>query len=127
MKPDIQHIEDVKYLVDEFYKRVRQDDLLAPVFNEVLENRWPEHLEKMVSFWQTILLGEHTYQGYPFRPHAQLPVNKKHFDQWIELFYQTLDEKFEGENAFAAKRQASKMSALFQMKLNQISKIQQEE
>lgn len=120
MKSDIQHIDDVKYLVNEFYKRVRQDDLLAPVFNKALENRWDEHLRKMVRFWQTVLLGEHTYNGYPFKPHAPLPISKNHFDRWILLFEKTIDEKYDGENAFIAKRQASKMSSLFQMKLKQI-------
>ena len=57
---DILDLEDVKQLVDTFYAKVREDNMLAPVFNERIQDRWPEHLEKMYRFWQTVLLDEHT-------------------------------------------------------------------
>lgn len=117
MRKDIENIDDVKCFVDRFYGRVRQDDLLSPIFNEILKGLWPQHLEKMYRFWQTILLGEHTYKGYPFQPHAQLPVYAEHFERWLSLFYETLDADFEGENVYEAKRHASKMAALFQMRI----------
>ena len=41
---NIASIEDIKLLVDDFYGRVRKDDLLADIFNGVIGNRWPEHL-----------------------------------------------------------------------------------
>ncbi|WP_432329955.1 group III truncated hemoglobin [Mucilaginibacter sp. P25] len=53
-------------MVDSFYTKIRQDDLLGPIFNERIGDKWSEHLEKMYSFWQTTLLGEHTYSGRPF-------------------------------------------------------------
>ena len=58
---DILHLDDVKNLVDTFYSKVREDALLGPIFDERIQNRWPAHLAKMYTFWQTILLGEHTY------------------------------------------------------------------
>ena len=54
------HLDDIKILVDTFYDKARQDTLLGPIFEGVIEDRWPEHLEKMYRFWQTVLLGEHT-------------------------------------------------------------------
>ena len=99
MKKDIENIEDVKLLVDTFYAKVREDDQLKDIFNERIQDRWPEHLEKMYRFWQTVLLDEHTYYGSPFVPHAQLPVEKEHFNQWITLFYATVDDLFVGEKA----------------------------
>ena len=42
---DILTLEDVKRLVDVFYEKVRANDMLAPVFNERIQNLWPEHLE----------------------------------------------------------------------------------
>lgn len=117
MKKELQHLEDIRLLVDTFYSKVRSDNLLSPIFNGVIQDRWPEHLEKMYTFWQTVLLGEHTYYGNPFMPHADLPVEKQHFDRWIELFYQTLEEQFEGEKADEAKWRAAKMAEMFQYKI----------
>lgn len=118
MLKEIENIEDVKQLVDHFYARVRKDDLIGPIFNEVIQDRWSLHLEKMYQFWQTILLGEHTYRGAPFIPHANLPVTQKHFDRWLELFYVTLVTQFEGDNVDIAKHQASQMAEMFRMKIN---------
>ncbi len=116
-KKNILQLEDIKLLVDRFYEKVREDVLLAPVFNQRMGDRWPEHLEKMYKFWQTVLLGEHTYFGSPFTPHALLPVDKKHFDQWLTLFYETVDENFTGEKAEEAKWRASKMAEMFLYKI----------
>lgn len=118
MEHDIFSLEDVKTLVNTFYDKVREDALLAPIFNKVIKERWPEHLETMYTFWQTVLLGEHTYTGSPFPPHAKLPISKAHFDRWLELFYSTIDEQFEGEIAEEAKWRASKMAEIFQFKID---------
>ncbi|MDO6519414.1 group III truncated hemoglobin [Zobellia uliginosa] len=117
MKREILHLEDVQLLVDTFYSKVRQDGLLGPIFENVIQDQWSKHLNKMYTFWQTVLLGEHTYSGHPFMPHIDLPVEKRHFERWLELFYQTLDENFEGENADEAKWRASKMAEMFLYKL----------
>jgi len=117
MKNDILNINDVKLLVDSFYEKVRQDDLLANIFNERIEDRWLIHLEKMYRFWQTVLLEEHTYTGSPFAPHATLPVKQEHFERWIFLFYKTIDEYFEGEKAKEAKWRAEKMAEMFYHKI----------
>ncbi|HET9054623.1 MAG TPA: group III truncated hemoglobin [Cyclobacteriaceae bacterium] len=117
MKTDITTLHDIKFLVDSFYDKVRKDDLLADIFNTRIEDRWPQHLEKMYRFWQTVLLEEHTYQGSPFVPHANLPVSKEHFGQWLRLFNQTVDEHFTGEKATKAKWQGERMAEMFQLKI----------
>mgnify|MGYP001166003874 FL=1 len=110
-------IEDIKLLVDAFYTKVRTDSLLAPIFNDKIQDRWPLHLEKMYRFWQTVLLNQHTYNGSPFVPHAKLPVDQHHFDRWLLLFYQTIDENFSGEKATEAKWRAEKMAEMFYHKI----------
>lgn len=116
-KNDILALDDVKLLVDTFYDKVREDQLIGPIFNERIQNRWPEHLAKMYTFWQTVLLGEHTYYGSPFPPHAQLPVEKEHFERWLSLFSETLHELFSGEIADEAMWRANKMAVMFQYKI----------
>lgn len=117
MPQDITSLNDIKQLVDRFYDRVRADTLLGPVFEARIRNSWPQHLEKMYGFWQTVLLGEHTYNGSPFPPHAQLPIDHQHFAQWIQLFTATIDEMFAGDKTEEAKWRAARMAEMFEMKL----------
>lgn len=117
MKNDIRTIEDVQLLVNTFYGKIREDEALKDIFNDKIQDRWPEHLEKMYRFWQTVLLDEHTYHGSPFVPHANLPVFKEHFDQWLVLFDRTVDDLFEGEKADRAKWQGQRMAEMFNYKI----------
>lgn len=116
MKRSIENLDDIRFLVDTFYTRVRADELIGPIFNERIGERWPQHLDKMYRFWQTILLEEHTYQGAPFRPHADLPVYLDHFERWVELFEENLLQHFEGDKADEALERAGKMAKMFHSK-----------
>lgn len=118
LKNDIAALDDIKLLVNNFYGEVRKDDLLADIFNNIIQDRWPQHLEKMYRFWQTVLLEQHTYYGSPFLPHARLPVDTAHFERWLKLFNQTVDDLFEGEKATRAKWQGERMAELFLSKIN---------
>ena len=116
-KTDILELEDVKLLVDTFYEKVRKDELIGSIFEERIQDRWPEHLERMYRFWQTVLLEDHTYFGSPFPPHGQLPVVWEHFERWLELFTANIDEKFSGKIAEEAKWRANKMAEMFYYKI----------
>lgn len=118
-KKKINTREDIIQLVDSFYGKVQDDELLGPIFNSVIDE-WPVHLEKMYRFWGTVLLYERSYRGSPFMPHSVLPIEKKHFDQWLNLFHQTLDEEFTGKIAEEAKWRSVKMAEMFQIKLGAI-------
>jgi len=117
---DIENIEDVQRMVNTFYGKIREDDMLGIIFNQNIQDRWPQHLDKMYRFWQTILLEEYTYDGRPFPPHAHLPIGKVHFDQWLSLFEETVHELFEGPKADEAIWRAKKMATLFESKLDYI-------
>lgn len=114
---DISNIEDIKRLVDTFYDKVQKDELIGPIFNDKIQDRWPEHLEKMYRFWQTILLEVHTYSGSPFPPHKHLPVDQSHFDRWMAIFKKTVDSLFEGKIAEEAKVRAANMAYMFNYKI----------
>lgn len=116
-KEDIQTREDIVLLVNTFYGKVQHNELIGPIFNDRIQNRWPEHLSKMYRFWETVLLGVHTYNGAPFAPHATLPIHSDHFEVWLGLFYETVDELFQGSKAEEAKWRAGKMAVMFQSKL----------
>ncbi|PZF74755.1 group III truncated hemoglobin [Taibaiella soli] len=116
-KKDIATIEDVRILVDDFYTDVRADPLFGDIFNNILEHRWPQHLEKMYRFWQTVLLEEHTYQGSPFLPHAKMPLDTTHFSAWVSLWHRIVDKHFAGERAEEAKWRGNKMAVMFLSKI----------
>lgn len=115
---DIQSLEDIQHLVNTFYTQVQQHTLIGPIFNSRIQDRWPEHLEKMYRFWQTVLLDKQTYFGSPFPPHATLPIDETHFDAWLSLFTNTVDNHFAGEKAEEAKWRAHKMATMFISKIN---------
>ena len=116
-KKDIINVDDIKILVDGFYEKVRRDDLIGPIFNYHVKDDWPEHLDKMYRFWQTVLLGEQTYFGSPFPPHTKMNIDHTHFLRWLSLFAPTVDELFEGTKATEIKWRAEKMAELFESKL----------
>lgn len=125
-RKDIEKLDDVKVLVDTFYGKVRQDELIGGIFNDIIQDRWPEHLEKMYKFWQTVLLEEHTYSGRPFVPHLKMPIEKEHFDRWLELFFATVDELYSGQKADLAKWQGNRMAEMFQLKIEYFRKNSQQ-
>lgn len=116
-KKDIVSIGDIKLLVDAFYDKIRTDLVLGDIFNPVIKDGWAAHLEKMYRFWQTVLLEEHTYHGSPFPPHAKLPIDQMHFDIWLALWHETIDEHFVGIKANEAKWRGDKMAVMFLSKI----------
>lgn len=118
MTKEIENIDDIQNMVNSFYEKVRNDELLGPIFNSVIQDKWDIHLEKMYKFWQTVLLDEHTYYGSPFPPHAKLPIEKAHFDRWISLFISTVNKLFNGAKADEAVHRATNMAKMFQYKID---------
>jgi len=89
MQPRITE-EQIRALVFAFYDTVRADDRLGPIFEARLAGRWPSHLEKMCSFWSSVLLATGRFVGDPVATHARIPgLRADHFDRWIELFRNT--------------------------------------
>ncbi|MGN6396038.1 MAG: group III truncated hemoglobin [Mucilaginibacter sp.] len=113
---DIATIEDIKVFVNEFYAKVQEDDLIGPVFFQVIGD-WQPHLEKMYAFWNAVLFGVAGFKGNPFAKHAPLKIGQHHFDRWLILFGQTIDTHFEGPVADDTKNRAGLMAEMFLHKL----------
>lgn len=117
MPSEILTLEDIKLLVNTFYQKVREDKLLAGIFEEKIKDNWAVHLDKMYRFWESLLLDKVTYSGNPFAHHVDLPIDKEHFDRWLKLFDKTIDELFIGEKAEEAKTRAAKIAVIFNTKI----------
>jgi hemoglobin len=116
---ELENLEDIKLMVDSFYDKVNQDDLLSPVFNEHAKIDWETHLPRMYDFWNTILFSKGDYKVSPFQKHEELPVMKDHFDRWLLLFGKTVDEFFTGNMAEEAKKRANVIGITFWSKIAQ--------
>ena len=117
---DIQNKEDIIILVDSFYDKVNNDDILSPIFNDFAKVHWESHLPRMYEFWSSILLGTESYSGRAFPKHLALPIGEEHFERWLELFHQTLSDKFEGPLAKEADSRSSKIAEIFSFKIKSI-------
>ena len=116
---DIETIDDIRAFVDHFYDKVREDALLAPVFDsKIPAEAWPAHLQRMYAFWNAILFAEKGFDGNPMRKHLSLPIDEAHFSQWLFLFYQTIDELFAGEKAEEAKKRAFSIAQIMNFKIS---------
>lgn len=122
MKKDIKTREDVFLLVSTFYKKVRKDEQIGYFFNNAIKN-WDEHLERLTNFWESSLFLRGKYLGDPLVAHAKVDkennstITEFHFGIWLNLWYETIDELFEGDYAQNAKRRARKMSTFLYLKI----------
>lgn len=116
-RKDIENIEDIKILVDGFYAKIREDDLLAPVFFKIISTDWQPHLDKMYLFWNAALFGIRGYVGNPFLKHSTLLMRLELINRWLLLFNKTCDANFSGEFAENAKWRASVMAEVFLKKI----------
>lgn len=77
-------------LVEDFYEKIREDDLLGPIFAERIVD-WPPHLARMKAFWRSVLHNSGEFSGNPMLKHLAIPgLELHHFARWLELFYETL-------------------------------------
>lgn len=87
--PELCTEEEVVRLVHAFYAKVRNDTVLAPIFESRVAD-WDRHLAKMVDFWSSALRGTARYRGTPIPKHAALPgLSAKLFHRWLALFRET--------------------------------------
>lgn len=117
VKKDIQNMEDIKILVDNFYYKIKQDEILSPVFTTKIGEDWQPHLDKMYLFWNAALFGVRGYVGNPFLKHSTLPINLELITRWLGHFNETCDHHFEGEFTENAKWRASIMANVFLTKI----------
>jgi len=121
-KTPLANREDIYLLVTSFYKKIRKDPVLGPIFNSIIVD-WESHFEVLTDFWESQLLVRRTYLGNPIEVHQQVDskmnhtITSEHFGLWMNLWFETLDELFTGELVWIAKNRAQKMSTMLFMKI----------
>ena len=118
LKGDLRNKEDIRLLIDTFYQRVKNDELLSPIINEKNIPNWSDHITVVCEFWEAALLNKSARPGEAAQKHLELPLTSHHFDRWVTLFHLTLDDLYAGHVAEEAKFQAHKMAEVFRTKLH---------
>ena len=118
---DISSRKDIELLMEKFYDKVKRDDTIGPVFNDVAKVNWTHHIPIICDFWETLLLDAASYRKNVMEVHfilnRKIPLEEKHFRVWLKLFTETVDECFAGEIAELAKKKAKSIAALMQFKI----------
>ncbi len=115
--------ENIEMMVINFYRRVLKDDIVGPFFiaklgDDMSNEYWQPHLKLLVDFWASIALGDPSYRGNPFAPHMSLgELKRETFEQWLVLFYATLDEVYEPQVANQFKERSSIIAGNFMRNL----------
>jgi hemoglobin len=123
-KTEIRSRKEVDFLIRKFYDRVRIHPDLGPIFNGVV-NDWETHLIHLSDFWEMILLqtGPGAGKFNPVKVHREVDksvdhsIEQAHFGYWLELWFGTIDEYFDGENAVYAKEHARRMAHMLFMRI----------
>jgi len=121
MKKDIEDRNDIQFLVNSFYDKVKIDCTIGFIFTDIAQMNWEKHLPVMYDFWENTLFYTGGYRGNPMEKHIRLnqqfPLTTEHFKQWTNLFTSTVDEWFAGEKAELAKQRALSISNVMQIKI----------
>ncbi len=120
---DIQTRMDIELLMTSFYDKVKKDDTIGFIFNDVAKVNWDHHIPIICDFWETLLLDAAIYKNNAMAVHYTLnrkvPFEEKHFERWLFLFNETLDELFSGKITEMAKTKAKSIASLMLFRMQQ--------
>lgn len=122
MKKDIENRADIAILIQSFYAKIRADAEIGFYFNELIKD-WDSHLEKLTDFWEMNLFGGKIYKGNPLEAHNKVDahfdgkISPNDFGIWLNYWFATLEELFEGENVEILKRRARKMGTFIMVSI----------
>ena len=123
IKEDIRSRNDIELFLKKFYEKVKKDDTIGIIFTEIIPMNWDHHILLITDFWETILLDNPVYKKNAMEVHYTLnrifPLKKEHFDSWLMIFNDTLDEMYEGEKVLLAKKRAKSIAMLMEIKINE--------
>ncbi|MEO8710723.1 MAG: group III truncated hemoglobin [Parafilimonas sp.] len=121
MRSDIKNRKDIEQLVNRFYDKVKQDEVIGFIFNDVAKVNWEKHLPVMYDFWENIIFLSNKYAGNPMVVHTHLnsriQLTSEYFERWLKLFREAVDELFTGNKAMHAKEKAHSIANIMAIKI----------
>ena len=109
---------DIERLVPAFYGRVREDDVLGPVFDAAVDD-WPEHHGRLIAFWSSVMFTSGRYKGSPMAAHIRhaSAIEPEMFDRWLGLWRETARELLSPEAADAVIAKAERIGESLKLAL----------
>jgi len=102
--------EGLEALVRAFYRDIGSDAALGPIFHNALGTDWSTHLERIVEFWSTMMLGSRSYRGNVLDKHMSLTgVEPRHLARWLSLWQQHTTARFAAADAVELQRVARRI------------------
>jgi len=101
----------ISNLVETFYGAIRSDAMLGPIFESHVAD-WTPHLARMKDFWASVTLESGRFRGNPMLKHIAVGgLDTQHFDRWLVLWNQVLDDVAPNEAAAQVFRDAAERIA----------------
>ncbi len=118
---DIENRQDIENLLTLFYEKALKDAEIGYLFTEIAHINLETHLPHIADFWEMVLFQKEGYTKNVLQIHQHLheksPLQPAHFRRWLDLFLETIDAHFLGENAERAKQRAQSVATVIQTKL----------
>jgi hemoglobin len=113
---DITGSKDIKLLIDSFYKQVLTDETIGHFFTKVVPINFDKHIPIMYSFWENVLFYTGEYKRNPMIKHIEIskkaPLTQEHFNKWLSLWTNNVDNLFAGTKAEEAKSKANQIGKM---------------
>jgi len=118
---DIKNRQDLEFLLAEFYNKLLKDPAVSYIFTDVAKIDLEHHLPILADFWELSIFHTGNYRNNPMQVHMDLnnkeKLTEEHFNIWLNHFYDTVDEHFEGLNAEKIKTRAISIATVMKIKL----------
>ena len=113
MNHDLTSRADIDALMVHFYSRAMSDPAIGRFFTEVVKLDLDHHLPVIGDFWESVLFSTGVYARHgrhPLMVHGEMSrkrqLEPQHFQRWLELFEESIDELFDGRAATYMKQRA---------------------
>ena len=122
---DLDSKENIALFVDSFYQKLLSDEVLAPIFNDVAKIDIKQHLPRICSYWEKLLLGDKSYQRHTMNIHRALnkkqPFTDDDFRRWLAHFKATAENEFAGKKTDRAVVIATTIAKNMQIALKSVA------
>ncbi len=113
MPDDLDSRNAIDALMRRFYERAMADSVIGFIFTDVMKLDLDHHLPVIGDFWESSLLGAGNYARHgrnPLLVHLEIDrrsrLEPEHFERWLQIFEESVDESFAGPYAEFAKQRS---------------------
>lgn len=119
---DIETKEDLAFLMEAFYTKMLKDEVVGYIFTDVAKLDLKKHLPSLTNFWENMLLNTNGYKkdvmGIHLNLNQQEKLQPEHFERWLFLLSEAINEHFYGETAQKMLKNAQNIAKMMQIKTN---------